>query len=57
MKAEDYGRDLKTGEHSREFTEAEQDMLDILSNHFGKAERISASDLALEFHEARRAGA
>jgi hypothetical protein len=53
MRAEDYGLDLETGVHSRQLTKAEEDMMEILSDHIGKAERISAHDLALQFYEAR----
>jgi len=51
MKAEDYGLDLETGEHSREFTEVEKTLLALLACHVGKDQRIPAEDLALQFHE------
>ena len=53
MRAEDFGIDPETGQHSRQLTETEEDMREILSDHIGRAERISASDLALQFHEAQ----
>lgn len=51
MKSEDFGINPETGSHSRQHTDAETDLLDILSLHIGKEDRISANDLAVQFHE------
>lgn len=52
MKAEDMGINHETGSHSQAFTEAEATMMEILADHIGKDEKIPASDLALQYHEA-----
>jgi len=52
MKAEDMGINYETGSHSQAFTEAEASMMEILADHIGKDQKIPASDLALQYHEA-----
>ena len=54
MRAEDFGLDPETGVHTRQFTEIEQHTMDILGEHTGEDQSIPASDLALEFYEARK---
>lgn len=50
MKAEDIGINPETGTHSAACTEAEASMLQIMADHIGKDEKISANQLAYNYH-------
>ncbi|MBN1626425.1 MAG: hypothetical protein JW944_07855 [Deltaproteobacteria bacterium] len=51
MKAEDYGYDPKTMIHSKKLSHAESAFIGILwVDHVGSGNKISAEDLAVEFH-------